>query len=74
MVAPVEETTVQKFDLQFGTNVVGTRVVVYPFQCLDRLQYLLACNLQVTGYSQRCCCRHYLQPLTRRLRVRKRVS
>lgn len=27
MTPPIEETTVQKYDMQFGTNVVGTRIV-----------------------------------------------
>ena len=26
MIPPIEETTVQKYDMQFGTNVVGTRI------------------------------------------------
>lgn len=31
MVPPVEDVTVQKYDSQFGTNVVGARVpVLYP--------------------------------------------
>jgi hypothetical protein len=31
MIPPVEEVTVQKYDSQFGTNVMGTCVIVYPF-------------------------------------------
>jgi retinol dehydrogenase-12 len=30
MIPPVEDITVQKYDSQFGTNVVGARVIVYP--------------------------------------------
>jgi retinol dehydrogenase-12 len=30
MVPPVEDITVQTYDSQFGTNVVGERVIVYP--------------------------------------------
>lgn len=29
MVPPVEEVTVQKYDSQFGTNVMGACVIVY---------------------------------------------
>ena len=31
MVPPVEDVTVQKYDSQFGTNVVGMHVTVYSF-------------------------------------------
>ena len=32
MIPPIEEITVQKYDSQFGTNVVGTRLVVSLFR------------------------------------------
>ena len=30
MIPPVEEITVQRYDSQFGINVMGARVIVYP--------------------------------------------
>ena len=32
MVPPIEETTVQKYDMQFGTNVIGTWIVACLIQ------------------------------------------
>jgi hypothetical protein len=44
MVTPLEDTTVQKYDLQFGTNVIGMRVAVYPlpFLCIAYEAWSLA--------------------------------
>lgn len=72
MIPPVEEITVQKYDSQFGTNVVGERIIVYTSLHMQADVYRLM-NVQAIGYSRNCCCLRFLQPLTRPRHARKRV-
>jgi NAD(P)-dependent dehydrogenase (short-subunit alcohol dehydrogenase family) len=40
MVPPIEDTTVQKYDMQFGTNVLGTWIVCSPRSVLTDYRFV----------------------------------
>ena len=49
MISPIEETTVQRYDLQFGTNVIGTRVA-----------FLFSASLSLTTHNHLLLTGHWL--------------
>jgi hypothetical protein len=73
MTPPIEDTTVQKYDMQFGTNVIGRSRVLLSLASMPYNAWSLA-GLQAPGCSQFCCCRHCLQPLMPRPHMRRHVS
>ena len=72
MVSPKDQVTAQKYDLQFGTNVIGK---CRPLRVSGGALFAqLVADVQVPGYSQYYCYLPYLRPRMHHPPTRKRAS